>query len=224
MHIARVLREFPILLSASEVCAILEGRKTQLRRRCNLTASGHLKEPGGHRRWHPDDPDAVQACPFGTQGQRVWVRETHRQYADMQGFVSVYFKADGSAIRMLCSDGGDGDPIGLGKVVPANVRYPIGTVPKWTPSVQMPRWACRLVLEVLSVRVERVRAISEDDARAEGHSWSDGNPGRLGPTTLVVLAADEFGRAWADSDSASWKRNDLVWTVTFRPHLHGSSK
>lgn len=34
--------------------------------------------------------------------------------------------------------------------------------------MHMPRWASRLTLTVIDVRVQRLQEISEDDARAEG--------------------------------------------------------
>jgi hypothetical protein len=40
----------------------------------------------------------------------------------------------------------------------------------------MPRWACRLVLPLVSVRVERVQDITEEDAVAEGVPHNSDRP------------------------------------------------
>lgn len=75
-------KERPILFSGPMVRAILDGRKTQTRRLVKLTDSGRVKEPGSPRNWHLDDHAAVNACPFGRPGDRLWVRETFRACSD----------------------------------------------------------------------------------------------------------------------------------------------
>lgn len=84
----------------------------------------------------------------------------------------------------------------------------------WKPSIHMPRWASRITLEVTGVRVERVRDITEDDARAEGANQDpiDG-PEQGGSYKLG------FWDIW-DSINAKrgfgWEVNPWVWVYEFK--------
>ena len=63
----------------------------------------------------------------------------------------------------------------------------------------MPRWASRILLRVVSVKLERVQDITEEDARKEG-----------------VLNKDEFQKLWEKIHKpGAWARNDWVWAVEF---------
>lgn len=88
---------------------------------------------------------------------------------------------------------------------------------RWRPSIHMPRWACRLVLPLVEVRVERLQDISDDDIRAEGVTIELAERrARLKPGTLTTLRA-----AWAvgwDSingkrPGCSWESNPWVWVL-----------
>lgn len=77
-------------------------------------------------------------CPFGKPGDRLWVREA---WADLRGMGfdhKVAFSAD-------TVPGSDGDQ--------ARKAYGV----KWKPSIHMPRWASRLVLEITEISVERLQ-------------------------------------------------------------------
>jgi len=39
---------------------------------------------------------------------------------------------------------------------------------RWRPSIHMPRWASRIMLEVTGIRVERIQEINSNDIRDEG--------------------------------------------------------
>ena len=85
------MKERPILFGGDMVRAILDGRKTQTRRPVKLDFSGRVRR--ARRSWHLEDPNAVNACPFGAPGDRLWVRET---WACPQ--TVTYYRADEEAL------------------------------------------------------------------------------------------------------------------------------
>jgi len=191
------MRERSILFNGAMVRAILAGEKTQARRVVKLTIGGHVKELGRHRRWHPDDPEATLACPYGQPGDRLWVRETCRFGVHADLWDAVEYKADGAWRKLTDLDEATGWR--FGELCGYNSA-------KWRPSIHMPRWASRLLLEVTEVRVERVQDISEADAIAEGLSESAYHP-------------NPFAALW-DSINAKrgyeWAKNPRVWAITFQ--------
>lgn len=80
----------------------------------------------------------------------------------------------------------------------------------WTPSIFMPKEACRIFLEVTSVRVERLRDISEEDGKAEGVIPSSGVPVDKPYWYAFMLV-------WRKIHSLeSWQANPWVWVYEFK--------
>ena len=188
------MKERPILYSAPMVCATLDDTKTQTRRIAKLTEGGHVKEPRGHRRWHPADPEAVQACPYGQPGDRLWVRETWGFNPDFpRQLAQACFRAD---------PGHEHDGI------------------KWVPSIHMPRRASRITLEITSCRLERLQAISEADCIAEGIEKTQHGFWRTygqGSCDGTYSPRASFRCLWASINGAeSWEANPWVWAIGFK--------
>jgi len=85
---------------------------------------------------------------------------------------------------------------------------------RWRPSIHMPRWASRLSLDIVSVRVERLQDISEEDARAEGCSGGhDSIPGYA----FSATPREHFRHLWGSINGAeSWDANPWVWVISFK--------
>ena len=173
-------REIPILMSGPLVRATLEGAKpeyarsypakTQTRRpikRENKPDPGFEWAECLCREIDPSDtPCATCAARFpglAAAGDRLWVRETFRVDHNLSrdGYPQVVYLAGGFSVA---------------RTAPAGMRGYPDPQDKWTPSIHMPRWACRLVLPLVSVRVERVQDITEEDARAEGVPHNSDRP------------------------------------------------
>ncbi|WP_278386045.1 phage tail protein I [Stutzerimonas kunmingensis] len=84
----------------------------------------------------------------------------------------------------------------------------------YKPSIHMPRWACRILLEITNVRVERLQDITEEQAEAEGvraceHELDPNGNGYSATELLSILWSSLYG---VDSYNA----NPWIWVVEFK--------
>lgn len=209
------VKERPILFSAPMVRAILESRKTVTRRALNAQALKNigygvqLGECHELPREGPLHPNSIgyytDFCPFGQPGDRLWVRET---FIDLRGTgVEHRPDPDGPLQRYAyaadCRPGSHSD----------EARKDFGL--KYKPSIHMPRAACRILLEITDVRVERLQDISRADIRAEGLQC----PPELASDDVSPNYRDWYPAAWRElwnSTGGNWDANPWVWVVEFK--------
>ncbi|HFS1924356.1 TPA: hypothetical protein ACHVWZ_003274 [Klebsiella pneumoniae] len=213
------MTERGMIFNAEMVRAILDGRKTQTRRimKEQPVLNGNFYEVFGSA-WSkgmtsiPAVPghSLSTRCPFGAVGDRIWVRETFCPVDDTQygGEKWVDYRATPryEASHPAGWDSAPNDAEAL----------------KWRPSIHMPRWASRILLEITDARVERLNAISEEDATAEGvppaGSLLPDYPGTfLTPKGDFATAKVAFQRLWESIyGEESWNANPWVWVISFK--------
>jgi len=215
------MKERPILFSSEMVRAILDGRKTQTRRVFNPQpiADGLYYEYKDIPWLKTGDPFPFigHLCPYGTTNDLLWVRETWRAVELDNGNDGILYKAD-NHFKSIENSQAAAD---LWCDAYADRKH--GN--KWRPSIFMPRWASRILLEVTDVRVERVQEISDGDAKAEGLvGWKSERSDEIhyGITAADVWETDPritYKRLW-DSINAerghSWESNPWVWVASFK--------
>lgn len=152
------MKETPILMCGDMVRATLNDLKTKTRRvitpqpvyfdERGWPLQNKLKimrAPGGHTVGH----HPRMKCPYGEPGDRLWVREA--AYIAPPGFFSANDcnltdnKGEKRLVGWTASMDGDAK------------RCAADFGVKQTPSIFMPRWASRITLEIVAVRVERVQ-------------------------------------------------------------------
>jgi hypothetical protein len=207
-------KERPILFKDRLVRAILEGRKTQTRR---LVKPQPINRDGDGFRWSWPVPAYEEGwkfsvlgpnaaanvaeylqkharCPYGVPGDRLWVKETwatlpchdHLAPRDLPRTAPILFAS------------GTDQPF-------------VHSYHRIRPSIFMLRWASRITLDVVSVRVERLQEISQADAKAEGAPPM---------SETLPLYRDNFRALWdsvnGEREGASWAANPWVWVITFK--------
>ena len=206
------MKERPILFTGPMVRAILDGSKTQTRRIMKPQPEPTPADyPGTAGHWWPSNivqsmvhveqelqskhggwkgfcPDV---CPHGRIGDRLWVSEAWARTHVAQAMAEwiVYREGDNRTDY--------GGP--------------------WKPSIHMPRWASRILLEIVSVRVERLQDISEADARAEGVTIEDQHMRGYCAGEFLPPSIRAYRDLWESINGAgSWEANPWVWVVEFK--------
>lgn len=208
-------KERPILFSGHMVRAILNGQKTATRREIKPSMRSadssfelHQQEDESWRPIHTFDESWMDAkgtehpivCPYGQPGDRLWVREAWLADAqldpvaprDLSQGEPILYPADGSVRQTGCAMVSQG---------------------RGRPSIHMPRWASRILLEITEVRVERLQDISEEQAEAEGVNFLRHVP----DAEETLTAAQLFECLWSSiNGDESWRANPWVWVVEFK--------
>lgn len=199
--------------------ALLAGRKTQTRRVmrpqpqmigefANWFGGPHHALTASWSVAHPEADRLVQAvarCPYGQAGDVLWVKETWCQ------------SPDGPVYKASEHERGMHQP---------------GDRNVWKSSRFTPKALARIWLEVTAVRVERVQAITDADALAEGVEgpglgvvlpgpFDAGRGGQLGYSVCGIgtfpTACWAFGCLWDSIHGpGAWERNEWIWALSFR--------
>lgn len=208
------MTERGMIFNGQMVRAILDGRKTQTRRPVKFPVIDKNMgcELAGNELAGELAAGNYWNSQFGKPGDRIWVRETFSTVPDHDepaGCSALLYAADGNS--------------------------PYG---KWTPSIHMPRWASRILLEITDVRVERLNGISDADCIAEGiipvpkdrvddhQFWRDYRLSGDG-TFCVHTPRESFESLWKsvrgksfdheeDTGPGSWQANPWVWVIEFK--------
>lgn len=223
------MKETPILFTPENAQKVHEGTKTQTRRLNKLDHVNCVPDLWRVQYLRGDQlvmeqiengeitDEYLGTCPYGQEGDRLWVREKYwiveraKQGSENQFLVfeDEILKAEMGSHRA-----------GVDEAAPYR-RCP--RFYEWGPhpSIHMPKWACRTWLELLEVRVERVREITEEDAMAEGVEALLGSMfvgyNRKGVAIGGTTARSAFMRLWESIHGpGAWYLNPWVWRLEYK--------
>lgn len=184
------VKERGMIFNDEMVRAILGGNKTQTRRIVEEKFYGRAVAA----------ELLAKHCPYGQPGDRIWVRETYRVHGKATDVATLVYRA---SVRNSWTEQTHRVPVEV-------CNKPVSE--KWTPSIHMPRWASRILLEITDVRVEQLHDMSEADAKAEGAT-----PATYKITPSEAVYRVGFGDIWRSIyGQDNWLSNPLVWVIEFK--------
>jgi hypothetical protein len=226
------MKEKPILFSGPMIRAILENRKTQTRRIIKPQPL-HIVWFEHQKGWCAkiaENQYAMKVCPYGKISDRLWVRETF-VVENGGGEYCIEAPTDGSPFHKTTVSDGEGGEQEAIEIPHFRATEPDAAIyswacmegdcdhdgdedecnkTRWKPAIHMPRWASRIDLEVVKVRVERLQDISRGDAWAEGIIPESGVGSSVGPVP-------QYEKLWESiNGEGSWNANPFVWVIEFK--------
>lgn len=179
----------PILFKTEMVQAILEGRKTMTRRTKGLDKVNEEPREWNYLSMSYDkaifyndknyDVEINIKSRYGNPGDVLWVRETFRDIEQDYGIPRYEYKA----------------------------TEKINLTDKWKPCLFMPKKACRLFLEITSIKMQRLHNIHFIDALNEG----------MASVLENEDAVTKFHKLWQKINGEKmWANNPWVWVISFK--------
>ncbi len=246
------IKESPILFSAPMVRAILSGQKTVTRRvikpQPTLKTDEWVVDAGGTGKWMGSGPSPATGgtrqtwgwatCPYGQPGDRLWVRETWSD-VNLQGAPGIAYRADDDVRDLMEDESFLDDQGAFNYDDPRSAPYHFscwsedlisGTEGRWRPSPHMPRWVCRILLEITGVRVERLQD-GDGETAFESRYLAEGiNKIHHGDGAFAYHASnkDPLPGNWCHPEDAfkdlwnslngigAWESNPWVWVIEFK--------
>lgn len=208
------MKERPILFSSTMVQAILQEKKTQTRRIIKPQPNW-VAPPNIPFKTFDANPKGIINCPYGEIGDRLWVRETWGCSVIKGEHYGIYYQASYN------------DDKNWNRVISVNSEwYKLWEKyqDKKRPSIFMPRWASRILLEITDVIIERIQDISEEDALSEGvisQYTEDGEDSfcHVDNDFLSDFPSETFSMLWDSINKKrgyGWKVNPYVWVISFK--------
>lgn len=125
-------------------------------------------------------------CPYGKPGDILWVRETFMKMP-REGFYE--YKTN--------------HPLFEKTILKNQILKEEGL--KWTPSIHMPKVACRIFLEIETVGVQQLQSITSHDAQWEG--FEENGESFYG----------RYKTLWEQiNGKGSWDKNPWIWILKFK--------
>ncbi|MDZ7892374.1 MAG: hypothetical protein U5L73_11530 [Rhodoferax sp.] len=209
------MKQTPTLFQRPMVQAIVRevDPKTQTRRHVKGEALDWLEA-------HNFTPEFValpenRMSPYGYAGDQIYVKETFFAWGRWETRFSAKKGRDEWHFVDMTLETGHQYVYAADGIQPALLgrKRSGGVSPAWwkRPAIFMPRTAVRIWLEVVSVRIERVQAINEVDAIAEGAPWAACGSPQEGSHKAG------YAQLWESINGpGSWDVNPWAWVVEFK--------
>lgn len=213
------MTERPILMTPENAQKCFEGVKTQTRRLLKQQPDKfqHVEYDSrkGWQYWWDVGSSGMSdvrqeyaplKCPYGAVSDRLWIKEASWIWGTWVHEEDGWHFREHYSRRVSFS------------VVDGALTGKRGDVePRWIrrPGIFMPRWACRTVVEITEIRVQRVQDCSTEDAIAEGAETWEGEC--LLREKRLTKAQLQYAALWESINGAgSWDANPFVWALTFK--------
>jgi len=204
--------------------AIIEDRKTMTRR-----LVGPQPEAGTDSPYHVGKGDRRMArvCPYGSVGDRLYVREEHYRFGHWELITDEKTK-NGLAKWEFVADSLDGGDMATFDAPPEFRRSrnkEDSATPAWHKRLArfMPRKFSRLTLEITDIKIERLHDIGAKDILAEGavlrsHDNQFGrNPVSSFDGKVYLDLVSLWAAGWTQiNGDYSWAGNPYVWVISFK--------